>query len=195
MRLHHFFDWSAFLFAVKTIAFLAVIGVGGAFVLRYADESPRAPSLVLIQEARPVAAGKSLALSTTTSAHIINTLTVADVVPPAGKLIAADLRTMVLTLYEDGSALAKYPILAKGEVGSPQETPAGFYAVVAKESDRLDAKEHSDFPWSVQFYGNHFIHGEPLSANGAPTTSRAGGGIRLSTEDAARGYVGREDAA
>lgn len=191
MRLHHFFDWSAFAFAVRTIAFLAIIGVGGNFVLRYADDStPLAPSLVLIQEARP-AAGKSLALSlsTTTSMHIINTLAVADAVPPVGKLIAVDLSTMVLTLYQDAVAVAKYPILAKGEAGSPEETPAGFYAVVAKESDRLDAKEHIDFPWSVQFYGNHFIHGWPLSANGAPVVSSSGGGIRLSTEDAARVYA------
>ena len=98
MRVHHFFDWDAFIFSAKTIAFLFVVGAGGYYVLQYAAgaEARSAPSLVLIQEARP-AAGKSLALSTTTSAHIINTLTVADAVPRVGKLIAVDLPAMVLT--------------------------------------------------------------------------------------------------
>ena len=191
MRVHHFFDWDAFIFSAKTIAFLFVVGAGGYYVLQYAAgaEARSAPSLVLIQEARP-AAGKSLVLSTTTSAHIINTLTVADAVPRVGKLIAVDLRAMVLTLYEDGAAIRKYPILAKGENGSPQETPAGFYTVLAKESDHLNTREHIDLPWSVQFYGNHFIHGWPYAANGSLVdASSAGGGIRLHTEDAALVYA------
>src|SRR3989344_653235 len=191
MRVHHFFDWDAFIFSAKTIAFLFVVGAGGYAVLQYAAgaEARSAPSLVLIQETRPAAGKLALALSTTTSAHIINTLTVADAVPSVGKLIAVDLRAMVLTLYEDGSAIRKYPILAKGEVGSPQETPPGFYTVLGKETDHLDTKEHTGLPWSVQFYGNHFIHGWPYAADGALVdASSAGGGIRLRTEDATEGY-------
>ncbi len=190
MREHHFFDWDAFAFSAKAIVFLLAAVVGGYYTLQYASgaEARSAPSLVLIQETRPVGKSLALALSTTTSAHIINTLTVADAVPPAGKLIAIDLQTMVLTLYEDGSAIAKYPILAKGEVGSPEETPPGFYTVLAKESDRFDTRAHIDLPWSVQFYGNQFIHGWPYAVSGALVDASSAGGIRLRTEDAALVY-------
>lgn len=187
MRLSHFFDWDGFKFSVKVLTLFIVATAVGRYGLLYASES-HSPSLVLIQEAHP-APGKSLALSTTTSQHIMRTLTIADAVPPLGKLVVADLSTMVLTLYENGAATEKYPILATGAPGTPYETPAGFYAVLAKESDHFDRNQQIDLPWSVQFYGNYFIHGWPYAVDGSPVDlSYTGGDIRLSTANAKTVY-------
>lgn len=162
MRADHFFDWHGFKFAAKVIVLCIIAGTLGRYGLLYAAESRSAPSLVLVQEIRPSPPKSlSLSLSTTTSRHIINTLAIADVVPAAGKFIAIDLFTRVLTLYEEGFATAKYPILAESVRGSPSELSTGFYTVLATEENR------------VQFYPNHFIHGEAGS-----------GGVRLVSDDA-----------
>ncbi len=191
MRSHHYFDWEGFLFGAKLLVVVVIAVFGGRFALEYAATSHDAsPSLVLIQETRP-ATPRALALSlaTTTSKHIIRTLTFNDVVPPTGKFIGIDLSTMVLTLYQDGAAIAKYPILAKGEAGSLYETPAGFYTALSKEPDYFDANAQIDLPWEIRFSGNYTIHGWPLAADGSPAdTAHAGGDIRLSTDDAKSVY-------
>ncbi len=193
MRRDHFFDWHGFKFAAKVLVLLFIAGTLGRYTLLYAAQSRLAgpSSLVLIQETRPAPPKSlSLSLSTTTSRHIIRTLTVNDAVPPAGKFIAVDLSSMVLTLYQEGVATAKYPILAKGKPGSPYETPAGFYSVLVKEPDRPSGGEEINLPWSVRFYGNYFIHGWPYYRdNGSPVNAAyAGGDIRLRTEDAEKVY-------
>ena len=122
MRRDHFFDWHGFKFAAKVLVLCIIAGTLGRYGLLYAAQSRSAsgPSLVLIQETRPAPEKSlSLTLSTTTSRHIINTLAIADAVPPTGKFIAADLQSMVLTLYEGGAAIEKYPIRAKAVSGSP----------------------------------------------------------------------------
>jgi len=195
MRVHHSIDWKGLSFIGKVLLASMVVSGAGYFSLLYATgsqaNSAASPSLVLIQEMRPAPAKSlSLTLSTTTSEHIINTLTIVDAVPLSGKFIAVNLSTMVLTLYQDGVAIAKYPILAKGELGSPYETPAGFYTVLTKELDHFINGEQIDLPWSVQFYGNYFIHGWPFSADGSPVSSSyVGGDIRLSTDDAEKVYA------
>ncbi|MSU74619.1 hypothetical protein EXS57_02470 [Candidatus Kaiserbacteria bacterium] len=192
MRRDHFFDWSGFKFAVKMLVLCIVAGSLGRYGLLYAAQSHTSsgPSLVLIQETRP-AAGKSLSLtlSTTTSQHIINTLTISDAIPASGKFIGVDLRTMVLTLYQDGVAFAKYPIRSKEEMGSPYETPAGIYNVLEKETDHFNTVEQIDLPWSIQFSANYFMHGLPYDGDGSPAhTIRTGSGIQLDTEDAKEVY-------
>ena len=191
MRRDHFFDWHGFTFAAKVLVLCIIAGTVGRYGLLYAAQSrPSAgPSLVLIQEMRPTQKSLSLSLSTTTSEHITNTLTIADTVPPVGKFVAADLRAMVLTLYQDGVATAKYPIRVTGKDGSPYDTPAGFYTVSKKESDHFNGAEQIDLPWSVQFYANYFIHGSPYAADGSPVSlPYTGGGIQLSTDDARKVY-------
>lgn len=163
MHRDHFFDWHGFKFAAKLLTLGLVAGTLGRYGLLYAAQSGNVPpSFVLIQETRPAPPKSlSLSLSTTTSRHILNTLTVADVVPPTGKFIAIDFSTKVLTLYEEGAATAKYPILAESTRGSPSEISTGFYTVLAKEESR------------VQFYPNYFIHGVSEK-----------GGLELATDDA-----------
>ena len=191
MRRDHFFDWHGFKYVAKILVLCIIAGTVGRYGLLYASQSSStAPSLVLIQETRP-APGKSLSLtlSTTTSQHIINTLTISDAVPPTGKFIAADLSNTVLTLYQDSVAIPKYTILAKGKSGSPYAAPAGFYTVLAKESDHFNNVEQVDLPWSVRLYANYFIHGLPYYDDGSPVNSSyTGEGIRLSTDDAAKVY-------
>lgn len=191
MRRDHFFDWSGFKYAAKVLVLCIIAGTVGRYGLLYAAQSSStAPSLVLIQEAHPAAESLSLSLSTTTSRHIINTLTITDAVPPVGKFIAVDVVTQVLTLYQDGTAFAKYPILATGKPGSPYEISSGFYTVLKKESDHFNSVEQIDLPWSVQFYGNYFVHGWPYADDGSPVnTSYVGNGVRLSTSDAASVYT------
>lgn len=192
MNLHHSVDWKGLTFLGKVLL-AAMVGSGGIyFSLLYASESRArdagAPSIVLIQEMRPAPPQSlSLSLSTTTSMRVINTLTIADAVPARGKFIAADMTTMILTLYEDGVAVAKYPIIARGGPDSPYGVPAGFYAVLEKEPERLDIAERVYQPWSVRFSGNYALHGVPYRGDGSPADS-SDDSLRLNTDDAERVY-------
>jgi D-alanyl-D-alanine carboxypeptidase len=128
--------------------------------------------------------------ASTTPLRIINALTIADTIPATGKFIAADLSNMRLYLYQDGTTTAEYPILSKGRPGTPWATPSGFYAVHTKEPEHLSTIGHVYMPYSMQFYGNYFIHGWPYYPNGTPVSSQFSGGcIRLSTADAAQVFA------
>lgn len=140
-------------------------------------------------------AWESLAASTTLGApfsavaRTILPLTIAEAVPAQGKFIAADLADMKLYLYQDGTSTATYQILTKGKPGSPYETPGGVYKILTKETDHFNHAEAVHMPYSMEFYGNYFIHGWPYYADGTPVASTYSGGcIRLSTKDAAQVY-------
>jgi D-alanyl-D-alanine carboxypeptidase/lipoprotein-anchoring transpeptidase ErfK/SrfK len=129
-------------------------------------------------------------LSTSTPERTINALSIAQAVPAQGKFIAADLVNMQVTLYQDGVATATYPILTKGRPGTPYETPAGQYTILSKEADHINGWEHVHMPYSMEFYGNYFIHGWPTYADGTPVPNTYSGGcIRLATDDAAQVYA------
>lgn len=129
-------------------------------------------------------------LSTTTTQRELGALTIADVVPPTGKFIAADLTNMKLYLFQDGTTTAEFPILTKGKPGTPWETPSGVYTVLTKEVDHYNAVEQVHMPYSMEFYGNYFIHGWPTYDDGTPVASTYSGGcIRLSTTDAEKVYT------
>jgi len=187
MRVHHFFDWEGFAFFGKSVLVVALIALAGRLAV---TSLASAPSLVLIQQAKTgERAGLSLALSTTTSVHIIHTLAIADAVPTTGHFIAVDPAALVLTLSQDDVAIAKYPIIALAAPGSLAETPAGSYSVLTKEPDRLDERAALDYPWYTAIAPNYAIHGVPLAADGSPlSASMLGGMIRLATEDAKRVY-------
>jgi hypothetical protein len=99
--------------------------------------------------------------------------------------ISANLSTMELTYYVNGSVATSVTILAKGRPGSWWETPTGLYKVQSKS-----LAEYSDIaqvysPWALDFQGNFLIHGWPYYPNGTPVGSTYSGGcIRLSTADA-----------
>ncbi len=129
-------------------------------------------------------------LSTSTPERVIDTLTPEEAVPSTGKFIIADLVHMELYLYQDGAATATYPILTKGRPGTPYETPSGFYTILTKEVNHFNKAEGVNMPYSMEFYGNYFIHGWPTYADGTPVASTYSGGcIRLSTADAQQVYA------
>ena len=103
--------------------------------------------------------------------------------------IDADLSSMKLKVYTDGLLALEVPILAKGRVGSWWETPAGIYEIQSKEKNHFSSFGQVYQPWSLDFQGNFFIHGWPLTEDGTPVASTYSGGcIRLSTEDAKKVY-------
>lgn len=106
-------------------------------------------------------------------------------IPKEGKAIFADLGEMTLKLYENGEAREEYPILSKGKPGSLWETPTGSYAIKTKEENHYSAIGNVWMPWSVQFFGNFFIHGWPYYEGDTPVPPGFSGGcIRLSKDDA-----------
>jgi D-alanyl-D-alanine endopeptidase (penicillin-binding protein 7) len=180
------------------IAGVLVIGAGMHAGISYASSylasgngrSAVPDSATTTPPAPAVPATVVAALSTTTPVSVIEKLTIADVVPPTGKFIAADLVNMKLYLYQDGTTTAEYPILTKGRPGTPYETPSGAYSIESKETDHINYGESVEMPYAMQFYGNYFIHGWPTYLDGTPVASTYSGGcIRLSTEDAAAVYA------
>lgn len=103
--------------------------------------------------------------------------------------IEANLRTMELTLYEQGIPSTTVPILTKGKEKSWWETPTGNYKILTKSVNQFSSIGHVWMPYSMQFYGNYFIHGWPYYDDGTPVASTYSGGcIRLATEDAETVY-------
>lgn len=107
-----------------------------------------------------------------------------DIIPKTGPVIWADLREMKLTFYENGFAIKTYPIVAKGKRGSAWETPPGQYSVKKKESIHFSSIGEVYMPFSMQFFGNYFIHGWPFYPGGKEVPAGYSGGcIRLATID------------
>ena len=106
--------------------------------------------------------------------------------PPAvGKAVRADLEAMLITLYEDGREIDTYPIVSKGRSGTPWETPTGRYRILTREENHFSSIGQVWMPYSMQFFGNFFIHGWPYDQYGQPVPEGYSGGcIRLATEDA-----------
>jgi hypothetical protein len=113
-----------------------------------------------------------------------------EFIPPVqGKAIRADLGTMKLYLYEEGKIVNEFPILAKGKVGSYWETPGGEYKVLLKKANHFSSTGKVWLPYSMQFFGNYFIHGWPYFPDGTPVPQGFSGGcIRLSIEDMQKVY-------
>jgi hypothetical protein len=99
--------------------------------------------------------------------------------------VAVDLKNMKISLYKEGKKFEEYDVLSKGREGSWWETPTGLYSALSKEVNHFSSIGDVWMPWSVQFYGNFFIHGWPYHPGGEPVPqSYSGGCVRLSDEDA-----------
>lgn len=109
-----------------------------------------------------------------------------EFVPPAkGKVIRANLRTMSIELFENGKLKETLMIINKGKAGSYWETPGGTFEVTYKEINHFSTFGEVWMPYSVHFFGNFFIHGEPYDNTGKKFTSLySGGSIRLADSDA-----------
>lgn len=190
------FDWRAFSYTL--LALTGVIGAlsgtlyGVPYAQAYFSPKPAAPIAFAEKPVElPTQATTSLAtLFSTSSARTISPMTIEQAIPAHGKFIAADLTKMKLYLYQDGTSTATYQILTKGKPGSAYETPAGSYTIQTKETDHLNKAEAVHMPYSMEFYGNYFIHGWPVYVSGKPVASTYSGGcIRLSTLDAAKVFA------
>lgn len=181
------FDWKGFAVGAPLLLVCLLVGAAARYGVPYAEQVVEAAPTLAVAVRSAVAPDT---YSSTTPERVISTLTVADVVPSEGRFIAADLEHMQLSLYEDGVIVTEYPILTKGRPGTPYETPAGFYTVLTKEVSHLNKRERVYMPYSMQFYGNYFIHGWPYYEDGTPVASTYSGGcIRLSTEDAEKVFA------
>ena len=111
-------------------------------------------------------------------------------VPESEKLIAVDLNSMELSVYEDGVREKTFTILSRGREGTAWETPTGKYTIQTKEPKHLSSIGGAWMPYSMQLNGNFYIHGWPTYQNGTnvPVTY-SGGCIRLSTADAREVYA------
>jgi poly-gamma-glutamate synthesis protein (capsule biosynthesis protein) len=106
-------------------------------------------------------------------------------IPKAGKAVVADLGEMMIRVYADGVMEKEYPILSKGKPGSLWETPTGAYQVKTKEENHFSSIGSVWMPYSMQFFGNFFIHGWPHYVDGSAVPEGFSGGcIRLSDESA-----------
>lgn len=104
----------------------------------------------------------------------------------SGKAIVADLAAMQLSLVENGTTLETFSIRSKGRPGTGWETPTGLYHVQTREQKHFSSIGGVWMPYSMQFYGNFFIHGWPYYPSGKEVAEGYSGGcIRLSTDDAA----------
>ena len=103
--------------------------------------------------------------------------------------IDVDLAKMKISLYENGREKSVFDVLTKGREGSWWETPTGEYSVISKSTNHFSSIGNVWMPWSIQFYGNFFIHGWPYHKNGTPVPeSYSGGCVRLSSDDAKEIY-------
>lgn len=106
-------------------------------------------------------------------------------VPSEGKRIVADLGAMTITLHDRDLPPRTFPILSKGREGTFWETPTGVYEVGARSERHFSSIGETWMPYSLQFYGNFFIHGWPTYPDGTPVPKGYSGGcIRLDTDDA-----------
>lgn len=105
------------------------------------------------------------------------------------QFIEADLTSMTLKVHKEEGVVLEVPIETTGREGSWWETPAGLYKVQSKSDRHFSSIGQVWMPWSMQFQGNFFIHGNTYYPDGTATSnSFTGGCIRLSTADAERVY-------
>lgn len=200
----HDFDTRGFYFALKCLAVIiflfAGVKYGTAFaqdrILAEATEGLAETEMQLLEH-KIKRSLKSLseieiiqkleAFEGTLATRSIDSASVETLSRAHQRLIAADLDAMKLYLYEDGHATVTIDILSKGKRGSRWETPTGLYNIQTKEYNHFSSIGAVDMPFSMQFFGNYFIHGWPTYPGGEPVPEGFSGGcIRLSTLDAQR---------
>ena len=102
-----------------------------------------------------------------------------------------NLTAMKIKIYKQGALEKEMTILAKGKEGWLSETPAGLYRIESKNAKALSSFAGVYMPWSINFHGNYFIHGEPYYPSGRRLNPRSftGGCIQLTDKDAKEIYA------
>jgi len=110
-------------------------------------------------------------------------------IPKEGKAIVANLESLKLDLYEDGKVKETFDILGKGRPSTAWETPPGSFEILYKKENHFSTIGKVWMPFSMQFFGNYFIHGWPYYPDGTPVAEGYSGGcIRLSNSDMEKIY-------
>lgn len=97
-----------------------------------------------------------------------------------------DLDKMEMEIWQDGELFKKYPLLAIRKGFRNFNTPTGEFKALTKEINHLSSYFDVWMPYSVQFYGDYFLHGYPTYNDDARTLvpyGTSGGCIRMNTED------------
>jgi D-alanyl-D-alanine carboxypeptidase len=166
----------------------SMIWQGGHLAYRYAKDYVLAPNVSVASEHIDTNVPTEFESAPAPEPFTVTLGNISDkeFTPPAiGKMIRANLKTMELYMYEDGVLKDTLPIVGKGKTGSYWETPGGEYKVNFKEDNHFSSTGKVWMPYSLQFFGNYFIHGWPYYPNGKETPAGFSGGcIRLKTEDA-----------
>lgn len=205
-RGHHSFDTHGLRFALKFLAgivlLFSAVQYGSAVAADRIVETSEKEALTAVEEFEKAKAlrtaqpeGEKEVLERLAeyreelSTRTIGTASIDTLSQAHERMIAADLTNMKLYLFENGHATATIDILSKGKRGSRWETPTGLYKIETKEENHFSSIGEVNMPFSMQFFGNFFVHGWPYYPGGEPVPEGYSGGcIRLSTEDAKKVY-------
>lgn len=125
---------------------------------------------------------KDLSLRDKTLAYIDKKENKQDILNKYNKIILVNLKDKTLTL-KNNNDVAEYNIATIGPKGSFYETPSGEYEIRTKEKVHYSSLGHVYMPYSMQFFGNFFIHGIPYYEDGREVSSTYSGGcIRVNTD-------------
>ncbi|MGB2762592.1 MAG: L,D-transpeptidase family protein [Minisyncoccales bacterium] len=95
------------------------------------------------------------------------------------------LQEMKARIYKQGILEKEISILAKGDPLFWGGVPSGLYKVISGYKNAFSNIAQVYMPWSINFYGKYYIHGEPYYPNGKKSNfDYTGGCIRFSDEDA-----------
>lgn len=184
------FDRKGFTFAVRALILVILLVVGTKFIAQGAITF-----FFSVPDHTAFASDTQNVSRTSATKHVppppqfIVGKTIEESVPETGKFIGANLDTMKLSLYEDGEHIKTYDILSKGRPGTRWETPSGVYEILYKTENHFSSIGEVWMPYSMQFFGNFFIHGWPHYDNGIDVSPGFSGGcVRMSTPDSKEIY-------
>jgi len=96
-----------------------------------------------------------------------------------------NLQEMKARIYKKGILEKEISVLAKGDPLFWGGVPSGLYKVISGYKRAFSNIAQVYMPWSINFYGKYYLHGEPYYSNGKKSNfDYTGGCIRFSDEDA-----------
>lgn len=115
---------------------------------------------------------------------IIDNIDINDVLKNEGDVLAIDLLKKKAYIYKNKELKDSYEMLSIGKPGSYWETPAGLYKAILKKRNHYSTIGKVYMPYSIQFFGNYFLHGWPYYPSGKSVPhGYSGGCMRFSTHD------------
>lgn len=96
-----------------------------------------------------------------------------------------NLQEMKARIYQKGILEKEIPILAKGDPDCWAGVPVGSYEALSGNKNAFSNVANVYMPWSINFYGKYYIHGEPYYPNGEKSNfNYTGGCVRFSDQNA-----------